>query len=58
MSGTTPISRKGSRGRSRIGLVIGIDPGSKVTGYALVEARERSGPVCRLAGDLPTPIGR
>ncbi len=56
MSGTTPSSRKVSRGRSRIGLIIGIDPGSKVTGYALVEGGNPSRPVCRLAGEIrPNP---
>ncbi len=56
MSGTTPNSRTGSRGRNRIGLIIGIDPGTRITGYALVEDGDSSGPVCRLAGEIrPAP---
>lgn len=55
MSGPTPISRKASRG-SEISLVIGIDPGSRITGYGLVESGPDGSLVCRLAGEIrPSP---
>ena len=55
-SGTTPSFPKASRRSSSIGLIIGIDPGTRVTGYALVEGGNSSPPACRLAGEIrPNP---
>lgn len=37
-------------------MIIGIDPGTRITGYALVEAGDSSAPVYRLAGEIrPNP---
>jgi len=56
-SGPTPTCPTDSR-RVKIGLVIGIDPGSKVTGYGLVSLNGSGRLTCLRSGQIKPPANR
>lgn len=56
MCGTTPNSRMVSR-ENKISLILGIDPGSRVTGFGLIGLKGPSDLVCVDAGLIRPPGG-